>query len=65
MTSMDLMRHLAFYGLGWKDIHATNVINVDNDGARLRSFLKGLIIHNLKYFARRIFNAIKKPKIGR
>jgi FkbM family methyltransferase len=40
MTSVDLMRHLALEGLGWKDIHATSVINAGNDGARSRSFLK-------------------------
>jgi hypothetical protein len=44
MAAEDLMRLLGFVGCGWKDIHATNVINTPKPNLRLRSLLKKALI---------------------
>jgi FkbM family methyltransferase len=47
MAAGDLMRLLGFVGYGWKDIHATNVINTPKPNLRLRSLFKKALIHRV------------------
>jgi FkbM family methyltransferase len=55
MTSVDLMRHLTLKGLGWKDIHATNVINAENNSRRSRSFFKKVIRRAISNILSRLY----------
>ncbi len=60
MIAENIFRLLALEGLGWKDIHASRIDEVDPQaGVRVREYFKRALVHELKINGRKLLRRFK------